>query len=99
VRHRHFRPGYCNSAVCLLIQYTIGVTTLAIPQFQNSTVVLPAPAEGAGNWVGAASVVLKDGAFWLAYRVRRPLAAGRGVATVVARSSDGVTFEQVAQLS
>jgi hypothetical protein len=37
-----------------------------------------------------------DGTFWLTYRVRRPLAEGRGVSVVVARSADGVTFHQVA---
>ena len=40
--------------------------------------------------------MLVDGTFWLTYRVRRPLTEGRGVSVVVARSADGVTFEQVA---
>ena len=39
-----------------------------------------------------------DGAIYLAYRLRRPLGAGRGYAVVVARSHDGVTFETVAEL-
>ena len=61
-------------------------------------VVAPAPGDGPGNWAGAASAVLVDGIFWLAYRVRRPLTDGRGVAVVVARSSDGVTFETVGEV-
>jgi hypothetical protein len=73
-------------------------TLLTVPSFEDSTVVLPAPGNGPGNWVGASSVVLVDDVFWLAYRVRRPLAVGRGVATVVARSHDGVHFESVAEL-
>ncbi len=36
--------------------------------------------------------------FWLAYRLRRPLGAGRGYANVVARSEDGVEFETVTVL-
>ena len=59
---------------------------------------MPAPAAGAGNWAGAASAVLVDGEFWLAYRVRRPLHAGRGVSVVVARSTDGVLFEPVTEV-
>ena len=59
---------------------------------------MPAPAAGAGNWTGAASAVLVDGEFWLAYRVRRPLHEGRGVSVVVARSTDGVLFEPVTEV-
>ena len=54
---------------------------------------MPAPASGPGNWAGAASCVLVDGVFWLTYRVRRPVDAGRGVSVVVSRSTDGVHFE------
>jgi hypothetical protein len=36
-----------------------------------------------------------DGVFWLAYRLRRPVGEGRGLANVVARSADGVHFEPV----
>lgn len=73
--------------------------TLALPSFDDATVVVPAPGAGPGNWAGAASAVLVDGVFWLTYRVRRPLAEGRGVAVVVARSDDGVTFETVAEVA
>ncbi len=67
-----------------------------VPRFDRSTVVVEAPGTGPGNWAGAPSAVLVDGTIWLAYRVRRPLDAGRGVAVVVARSHDGVLFETVA---
>jgi hypothetical protein len=66
--------------------------------FDGATVVVPAPGAGPGNWSGAASAVLVDGVYWMAYRVRRPLAAGRGVSVVVARSDDGERFETVAVL-
>ena len=59
---------------------------------------MPAPGSGAGNWAGAASAVLHEGVFWLTYRVRRPLTAGRGVSVVVARSADGVHFEAVCEV-
>jgi hypothetical protein len=52
-----------------------------------------------GSWVGAPSVVLADGTWWLAYRVRRPVGEGRGIANVVARSTDGVHFEPVTQVT
>jgi hypothetical protein len=39
-----------------------------------------------------------DGVVWLAYRIRQPLADGRGVAVVIARSLDGVRFETVAKV-
>jgi hypothetical protein len=61
-------------------------------------VVVPAPAAGPGNWSGAATAVLHDGTVYLTYRVRRPLSEGRGVTTVVASSTDGVTFTQVCEV-
>jgi hypothetical protein len=61
-------------------------------------VVIPAPGSGPGNWAGAASAVLVEGVYWLAYRVRRPLTEGRGVSVVVARSEDGEHFVTVAEL-
>ena len=69
-----------------------------LPRYEGAEVVVPAPAAGAGNWAGAASVVLADGVYWMAYRVRRPLDAGRGVSVVVSRSTDGVHFVPVATL-
>jgi len=74
------------------------LTDVALPSFDGSTVVVAAPEPGAGNWAGAPSAVLVDGVFWLAYRVRRPLTAGRGVAVDVARSKDGEHFEPVARV-
>jgi hypothetical protein len=74
------------------------VTVATLPSFDDATVVVPAPGDGPGNWAGAASAVVEDGIFWLVYRVRRPLGRGRGVAVVVARSRDGVTFEPVASV-
>ena len=70
-------------------------TVLGLPRFEDSEVVVPAPAPGPGNWAGAASCVLVDGVFWLAYRVRRPLDEGRGVSVAIARSTDGVRFDPV----
>jgi hypothetical protein len=61
-------------------------------------VVVAAPAGGHGNWAGAPSAVLVDGAYWLAYRVRQPVDRGRGVAVVVARSDDGLDFTPVAEV-
>lgn len=74
------------------------LTDLAVPRFEGSRIVVPAPAAGPGNWGGAPSVVLVDGTYWMAYRVRRPLDSGRGVAVDVARSSDGEAFDPVTRV-
>jgi hypothetical protein len=71
---------------------------LALPSFQDATVVVPAPGHEPGNWAGAASAVLVDGVYWLTYRVRRPTRKGRGVSVVVARSDDGEHFVTVAEV-
>ena len=71
---------------------------VALPCFDDARVVVPAPDIGPGNWAGGASVVLHNGVYWLAYRVRRPIMAGRGVSVVVARSHDGVRFESVCEI-
>lgn len=70
-----------------------------LPDLEDAQVVVPAPGPGPGNWAGAASAVLVDGVTYLTYRVRRPLPDGRGVATVVARSHDGVRFETVCEVA
>ena len=72
---------------------------LPVPRFDDATVAVEPPGDGAGNWVGAPSAVLVDGVVHLAYRVRAPLGAGRGLAVVVARSVDGVTVETVAEIT
>ncbi len=68
------------------------------PRYADADVVVAAPGPGPGNWAGAASCVLVDDVFWLAYRVRRPLDEGRGISVVVARSRDGVRFAPVAEV-
>ncbi|MFN8096913.1 MAG: hypothetical protein U0Q21_01280 [Dermatophilaceae bacterium] len=65
-----------------------------------ATVVVPAPQPGPGNWAGAPYAVSEGDTIWLAYRVRRPEGSGRGLANVLARSTDGgVAFETVASLT
>lgn len=73
-------------------------TDLAVPSFEGSSVVVPAPGSGAGHWAGAPSVRLINGVFWLTYRVRMPIDEGRGVSVTVARSDDGVNFVPVAEV-
>ena len=69
-----------------------------LPTLDDPQVVVPAPGAGPGNWAGAASAVLVDGVTYLTYRERRPLAQGRGVATAVLRSTDGISFERVCEV-
>ena len=63
------------------------------------TVVIDPPGDGPGFWAGGPNVVYSDGAYWLAYRLRRPVTEGRGYANVVARSLDGERFETVATVT
>jgi hypothetical protein len=62
----------------------------------DAPVVVAAPGRGEGFWAGAPSVLVDGPDIWLAYRLRRPVDLGRGYANVVARSTDGLTFETVA---
>ena len=56
------------------------------------------PGVGLGYWAGAPSAALGDDGIYLAYRLRRPIGVGRGYATAVARSADGMHFETVAMI-
>ncbi len=64
-----------------------------VPRWTGATVAVGAPQPGSGAWAGAPSALLVDGVYYLAYRVRLPVGAGRGIVNVVARSEDGLTFE------
>jgi hypothetical protein len=72
---------------------------LPIPRVADAAVAVPPPGSGAGFWAGAPSAVLVDGVYHLAYRLRAPLGSGRGMANVVARSTDGVRFTPVATVT
>jgi hypothetical protein len=66
--------------------------------WSDATVVVAPEDPRPGAWVGAPSVQLVDGVWWLAYRDRQPVGEGRGVGNVLARSDDGVTFTPVARV-
>jgi len=74
------------------------IVQTSCPLLDDPQVVVPAPGSGPGNWAGAASAVLVDGVTYLSYRLRRPLVEGRGVATAVVRSRDGINFEPVCEV-
>src|SRR6266705_3235647 len=69
-----------------------------LPRPEESTVVIAPPGTGQGYWAGAPSAALGDDGIYLAYRLRRPIGAGRGYAIAVARSADGVRFETLATI-
>jgi sucrose-6-phosphate hydrolase SacC (GH32 family) len=73
--------------------------TAPLPRWDGSEVVVEPPAGRYGAWAGAPSAVWHGDAIYLAYRIRRPLGEGRGVANVVARSTDGVRFTPVAEVT
>jgi hypothetical protein len=72
--------------------------TVPLPRLSASELVAGPPDGGAGAWAGAPSALLAGDTFWLAYRLRRPIGEGRGYRNVVAASTDGVRFEEVARL-
>jgi hypothetical protein len=74
------------------------LSALPLPRLSASALVAAPPGDGAGAWAGAPSALLHDGTFHLAYRMRRPVGAGRGFRTVVAASEDGVRFTTVAEV-
>ncbi|HQR25639.1 MAG TPA: hypothetical protein PLP61_01260 [Nocardioides sp.] len=74
------------------------VDSLPVPRFDPTQVVVRAPSGGPGNWAGAPSATYADGYVYLAYRLRRPVDAGRGRSVVVARSRDGLDFEPLVEL-
>jgi hypothetical protein len=68
-------------------------------RFWSDAVVLVEPEDPRpGGWAGGPSALLVDDVWWLAYRLRRPVGEGRGYANVIARSDDGVTFEEVTRI-
>jgi len=76
-----------------------GISTLPLPRWDDSTVVVEPPGAEPGSWSGAPSTIAADGHVYLAYRLRLPIGAGRGISNVVARSPDGVAFTPVAEVT
>jgi hypothetical protein len=78
---------------------TIEITTLPLPRWEDSTVVVEPPSGEPGAWSGAPSAFVADGHVYLAYRLRLPIGEGRGISNVVARSADGLSFTPVAEVT
>ena len=70
-----------------------------LPCPDQSRLAVSPPGAGEGYWAGAPSAAAGDDAIYLAYRLRRPIGAGRGYAVTVARSADGVRFDPVLTLT
>jgi hypothetical protein len=73
--------------------------TSLLPNPEESEVSISPPGDGPGYWAGGPSAVLGEDGIYLAYRMRRPIGAGRGYAVRVARSADGVRFDTLLTLS
>ncbi|MFA0766490.1 MAG: hypothetical protein OXFUSZZB_002265 [Candidatus Fervidibacter sp.] len=74
-----------------------GVVPLFDPT--DGTTLVPPPAEGRGNWAGAPSVWWDEsGDVWLVYRLRKPH-PHRGYLVRIARSTDGIHFATVWEVS
>jgi hypothetical protein len=78
---------------------SIGIQTLPLPRWDDSTVVVEPPGDEAGAWAGAPTAITADGHVYLAYRLRLPIGEGRGISNVIARSADGITFTVVATVT
>lgn len=67
---------------------------LAALDYSAGATVLEPSAKVPGSWVGAPSAVRDAGTVHLAYRLRRPIGAGRGYANVIAGWTPDGTDEQ-----
>jgi hypothetical protein len=76
----------------------VELSAYPLPDWDRGCVIADPPGDGPGYWAGAPSAILAGRVIYLAYRLRRPVAHGRGYAVVVARSEDGQQFETVAML-
>src|SRR3974390_3084630 len=63
-----------------------------IPRPGDAVLAIVPPGSGPGYWAGGPSAVVADDGVFLAYRLRRPLGAGRGYAVAIAFARDGVNF-------
>ena len=63
-----------------------------LPRPADAAVAIVPPGPGPGYWAGGPSAVAADDGVYLAYRLRRPLGAGRGYAVAIAFARDGVNF-------
>ena len=77
------------------METALSTLTIPVPTGRDATLVVGAPGSEPGHWAGAPSAVLSEGVYYLAYRLRRPVGAGRGYANVVASSTDGVVFRDI----
>ncbi len=65
----------------------------------DGTTIVEPPSSGVGNWAGAPNAWLDEtGDFWLIYRLRKPHPY-RGYLLRIARSSDGVNFSVVWEMT
>ncbi|MBL7492203.1 hypothetical protein I6A60_27280 [Frankia sp. AgB1.9] len=69
-----------------------------LPRLAAAVTVAAPEGDGPGYWAGAPSALLVDGIFYLAYRLRRPVGAGRGHSVVIATSPDGEHFTEIARI-
>lgn len=65
----------------------------------DSFVIREPEVKAKGNWVGCPSVFEHNGELYLTYRIRRPRGEGRGVINRIAKSTDGVKFEDVFEIN
>ncbi|NUP63883.1 MAG: hypothetical protein HOW71_17115 [Nonomuraea sp.] len=72
---------------------------ILLPDPARAVIAVEPPVLEEGHWAGAPSAVAADGLIYLAYRLRRPVGAGRGYAVVVARSADGERFETLTTIT
>ena len=82
-----------------MISGDAGAGSALLPHPDAASVVIAPPGAGSGYWAGAPSAVAAEDGVYLAYRLRRPVGAGRGYAVAVAFAPDGERFETIATIS
>ncbi|ORT47910.1 hypothetical protein [Frankia sp. KB5] len=74
----------------------LAATAVPLPGLRPAVTVVAPPGDGPGYWAGAPCAIAVGGVFYLAYRLRRPVGIGRGFGVVIARSTDGENFTEIA---
>lgn len=83
-----------------VIDVRSSIRGVPLPTPSAAVLAVGPPVDEPGYWAGGPSAqVAADGSIVLAYRLRRPVGKGRGYAVAIARSLDGVHFDEIGRIS
>ena len=74
------------------------LANLPIPRNAGAETIAVPAERGPGHWVGAASVLVRGGVHYVAYRNRRPVDDGRGGDVIVGQVGPGGTLTELCRI-